>query len=348
MQLFAADLAQVLEVTRSDWATLHGSRLLITGATGFFGCWMLETACAANRELGLRMEILAQSRDPERFLARVPHLRAGVTWLASSPLTLNASQFGPRGLDAIVHLVTEADAEAARTRPDEARETILGSTERALALAQATGARHFLFTSSGSVYRRDGVRGPCAESAPRHPETAGTSSVATITGGAKCAAEAACARVAAERGLHATVARCFAFVGPHLPLEGKFAIGNFLRDALAGRDVVVAGDGTAVRSYLYAGDLAAWLWAVMVRGTAGEAYNVGSAHARSLREVAELVVREVAPTRRIHVLGVPTGSVDYYVPDPRRIQRELGVREIVALDDAVRRTANWCRTHLRG
>jgi dTDP-glucose 4,6-dehydratase len=309
---------------------------------------MLETALAANRELALDMEIFAQSRDPERFLARVPHLRAGVTWVASAPLALEAAQFGSRGLDAIVHLVTEADGAATRARPNEARATILGSTERALALARATGVRHFLFTSSGSVYFRDGARVPCAESAPLHAEADGTSSVAAIGGAAKRAAEEACARAAAEWGLHATVARCFAFVGPHLSLAGKFAIGNFMCDALEGRDVVLSGDGTAVRSYLYASDLAAWLWRVMFRAPAGEAYNVGSAREVSLREAAELIVREVAPGRKIQVLGAPTGMVDYYVPDTQRIERELGVRETVALDEAVRRTANWCRTHLRG
>lgn len=309
---------------------------------------MLETALAANREMGLGMEILAQSRDPGRFLARVPHLRTGVTWVAGSPLALESSQFGPRGLDAIVHLVTEADAAATRARPDEARAAIADSTEQALALAQETGARHFLFTSSGSVYRRDGSRVPCAESAPLHAERANTSSVAVIAGAAKRAAEMACARAAAGRGLHATVARCFAFVGPHLPLDGKFAIGNFLCDALAGRDVVLIGDGTPVRSYLYASDLATWLWTVMFRGAAGEAYNVGAARGWSLREVAELVVREVAPLRKIQVLGAPGGVVDYFVPDTERIERELGARETVALDEAIRRTANWCRTHLRG
>jgi len=338
------DLAAVVAATAPLWPELRGGRVLITGATGFFGLWMLETLRAADKELELGVEIWAQSRDPAKFLASRPHLAEGIRWVAADPRQLSAEELAQAGLtklDVIIHLVTEADGAATVARPADAIATIAGSTRRTLQVAAVTGARRMLFTSSGSVYRR-GPERLSEYHALVEPPIDRTSAL-ELGGAAKLAAEQACAEYARSTGSIITLARGFSFVGPGLPLAGKFALGNFLADAQAGRAVTVQGDGTPVRSYLYAGDLAVWLWTILFRGVAGRPYNVGSEDAVTLGELAAIVSRELAPGSGLRVLGTPdpARSPDRYVPDTRRARTELNLRETVPLAEALRRTAAW-------
>jgi nucleoside-diphosphate-sugar epimerase len=142
-----------------------------------------------------------------------------------------------------------------------------------------------------------------------------------------------CTAYGRDRHLACVPARCFAFVGPYLPLDAHFAIGNFIRDRSEGRPIRVNGDGTPIRSYLHAADLAIWLWTLLVAGTPGRPYNVGSERAVSISELADIV----AGGGPVDIAGTPIPGrlPERYVPSCERARTELKLHELIPLEDAM-------------
>jgi nucleoside-diphosphate-sugar epimerase len=336
----SADLDHVVEHIRPLRDQLRGMRIFITGGTGFIGCWLLESFAWANERLGLEAEAVVLTRNLEAFRAKAPHL-------ASRPdihfhigdvrdFVFPTGQFSH-----VIHAATEASAKLNDERPDIMLETIVTGTRRALDFSLQRGAKQFLLISSGAVY---GAQPPnLAHIAEEYAGGPNVSLPPSAYGEGKRMSELLCAIHARRRGLEAKVARCFAFVGPYLPLDAHFAIGNFIRDAMAGGPIKISGDGTPYRSYLYAADLAIWLWTILVRGASNRPYNVGSRNALSIAQVGEAVSRALPGNVPVEIAqkAAPGKAAARYVPENARAEQELGLREWISLEEGIRRTAQW-------
>ena len=310
-------------------------KLLLTGGTGFFGKALLRNYLLSQPT---QQEIFVLSRNPERFLGEYPEFAAlaGITFLKGDIQVRESLPWG-HDFSHVLHAATDSTL-GSSLAPLHRYDQIVDGTRNILDLAVATGARRCLLTSSGAIY------GSQSYDLSSIPETwQGSPPLAdsrTTYGQAKRSAEHLCALYREAHGLETVVARCFSFVGPDLPLNAHFAIGNFIRDALAARSITVAGDGTPLRTYLDQSDLARWLLSLLERGRSGEAYNVGSDQAISIAELAQLVRDVLAPEKPVQILGNPDpgGARSRYVPDISKVRRELGVSIDVALADSIRCT----------
>jgi nucleoside-diphosphate-sugar epimerase len=337
--LSKVDLDLVLEATHGIWDEVRGQRIFLTGGTGFFGCWLVESFCHINRELGLGASATVLTRDAATFTSKCPHL-AGDAAIALHEGDVRSFDFPAGEFRYVIHAATATSGEQDAL---ELLATIVAGTERTLEFAARCGARKFLLTSSGAVYGRQ------PEGMTHVPESyPGTPEAGNVYAEGKLIAEQLCGlyqRAAAARGaeFEAKIARCWAFSGPHLPLDAHFAIGNFLGDILAGRPIAIAGDGTPRRSYLYAADLAVWLWTMLLRGPALVPVNVGSGYDVSILELAEAVAKTLAPGTEIRVAkqAAAGGEPLRYVPSVARAQDLLGLRATVGLEESIRRTMAW-------
>jgi dTDP-glucose 4,6-dehydratase len=338
----AADLDRAFHAHRAVWDELRGARLLVTGGTGFFGGWLLEALTRANATCGADVRATVLTRDPEAFRRRRPRLAGdpAVTLLQGDVLTLEPLD---QPFTHVVHAATAASAQLNANAPLVMFETIVEGTRRVLEVTRRSGARRLLFTSSGAVYGR---QPPELSHVPEdHPGGPDPLKPGSAYGEGKRAAELLCTVAGAAHGFDAVIARCFAFSGPYLPLDLHFAIGNFVRDALAGGPIRVGGDGTPYRSYLYGADLAAWLFTLLARGQPARAYHVGSEVALSVRDLAFTVARVLGVARGVEVARapVPGAPAERYVPSTRRTREELGLAETFGLEESIARMAELAR-----
>lgn len=334
------DDAELQEVVRGDEAvfqSLKGACILITGATGWFGVWMLDLLCVADDMLALGIKVTAVSREPERFLARFPKFIADsrVSWIKTDvrDLGTNCGQFS-HVIHAAADTVVASDPEATRQLFD----TVVAGTKRVI-VAAGSNCRSFLLLSSGAIYgpmRTNETR--FTESEPSGPDP---SSMKSAYSEAKRAAEMIAA-IEASNGMPIRIARCFSFVGPHMPFEKHFAIGNFIAEAVHGRVIQVKSDGRPQRSYLYMTDLMRALIRILCFGAVSRPYNVGSDVPVTIGQLAKCVDRVVGGIG-VETAGGVSDLSDRYVPDTTRLREELSFIPEISLETAIARTAAWYR-----
>jgi nucleoside-diphosphate-sugar epimerase len=318
--------------------SLTGKRLFITGGTGFFGYWILVTLRVLV-ERGLDIKATVLSRAPARFVQANPEFQGIGDWLTF--LEGDVRQLGSpdEPYDWYIHGATDTDA-ASQSRPLEIFETLLTGTQRLLEHARAARAKRVLLLSSGAVYGNASTRGdPISEDCVYGPSSMDPSQ-AYAEG--KRAMEMAGTLYNAAGFYDVISARCFAFVGPRLPLDAHFAIGNFIADALHRDHIEVKGTGTPVRSYLYIGDAVVWLLRLLQQGSPGSAYNVGSAKPHTIFSLAQLTAATLAPGKPVITQGTVTAdsSRSFYVPKTTQAEA-LGLTAWTDLQQAIRVTAQY-------
>ncbi|MCE9599048.1 MAG: NAD-dependent epimerase/dehydratase family protein [Spirochaetia bacterium] len=332
------DLDHVFVKTNELWATLGGKRIFITGGSGFVGRWLIETALYAQRRLNVFLSVDTITRDPEQFRRNAAHL------VGNPALKIHAGDLEALGqiegpYDYVVHAA--ADTHVSPERADDILASSLTGTRAALDFARRVKATDFLFTSSGAAYGRQPVdMFGLAEGYQGGPDTTNPSSA---YGEGKRLAELMCASCFAQSGLRTKIARLFAFIGPHLALDRQYAAGNFIRDALRGETVRIGGDGTDRRSYLYAADMAIWLWTILFQGAPCRLYNVGSGQEISILDLAQAIAKFSGNGNPVSIAqaSVPGRLPARYIPDIARTQTELQLQEWVPLTESIKRTIVW-------
>ncbi|PSR52469.1 epimerase [Adhaeribacter arboris] len=334
------DLEHILLYTEGVWPFLRDKHLFISGGTGFFGRWLLESLVHANTKGNLNIKITVLTRNREAFRTKAPHLFE-YSFLNYLEGDIQNFTFPESSIDFIIHAATEANAQLNAESPLLMTDTIVAGTRRVLDLARQKQVKALLLTSTGAVYGR---QPPELTHLPE--DYLGGPDITNpywTYGESKRMAELLAAIYFKQFNVPVKIARCFAFVGPFLPLNTHFAAGNFILNGLNQQPIIIKGDGTPYRSYLFAADLVIWLLHILIHGQAGQPYNVGSDEEISIAELANLVARQFQPVLEPQILTKPQPQLltERYVPSVERAKKELQLKITISLEESIKRTIHF-------
>ncbi|MGE3759992.1 MAG: NAD-dependent epimerase/dehydratase family protein, partial [Pseudobdellovibrionaceae bacterium] len=259
--------------------------ILLTGGTGFFGKWLTQTLLAMNDQWNLKNSLTILTRSKAKACNELPWLayRPDVHFIESDIRSLKTEQ----EFSTIIHGAAAASRDLNENHPEEMFNTILDGTRAILKVAEDSKVKRVQLISSGAVYgTQPGKLDRVDELFTGAPDTTDPRS---SYGEAKRAAEFLSVCSARKHGYHLSIARCYSFIGPYLPLDIHFAAGNFLKAVLDNDPIKIGGDGSPFRSYLYSADLIVWLLTILVKGESSKPYNVGSEDPVSILDLAKAI-----------------------------------------------------------
>lgn len=329
------DIVQVSESNRDFLNTIGQQTIVIAGGTGFVGKWVVESFLRCGVESPRLVLIVRSKIKAEEQLGGIPG--SSKIQFIEQDVSENLNITEP--VDQIWHLATSTSHPNGKSSTHIANSTILG-TYRLLDLASnQIRPPKFMHTSSGAVYGRG---------LPTNLEVTEDLRLASdwlndseVYDSSKRAAEMILKEATKEGVVSAKNARLFAFVGPHLPLNSHFAIGNFISAAMESKPIKLTSSGVDLRSYLYAADLVSWLFTYM-NSDFNEPLNVGSDSSISIRECAKLVAEFSNVT--VTVNSDDDHEPTKYVPNIDRARSVLGLDVYTDLKESIRRTIDWHKT----
>ena len=335
------DLEDIVKRTLDFWPKLKGQNIFITGGTGFFGHWLVESFLEANDKLALGAKAYLLTRNINNVFERSPHLskRNDLVWIEGDIATFDL----PEGIfPVVIHAATDTYDKGVKESPDNIIATIVDGTRRVLFFAKQAKTNTLLYVSSGAVYGPQPV--DCLRLHEDMPVIDENDITNTPYARGKVMAEKLCAQFAKETSISIKIVRCFAFIGPLLPLDKHFAIGNFIRDAIINKNIEISGNGKSQRTYLYASDLSVYLWTIISKGCSLKPYNIGGGRIVNVFELAQSVIIALNSGVTIDIQSNHTSKqFSKYVPDIDLIKNELGLTPEVTLEQAIVKTALWNR-----
>lgn len=350
------DLDYICGSLRGEFAALAGKRLLVTGGAGFLGYYLALAVRHHNREHA--------GADAIRLTIWDNFIRGRPAWLGeldgdpniaveqrdlTQPLPSQMPDFSW-----IIHAAGIASPTYYRKYPLETIDSNIVGLRNLLeySAGQQGSARPVegvLFYSSSEIYGD-----PAPESIPTPEHYRG---FVSCTGPRACYdeskrfGETLCVVFAQQYGVPVKMARPFNNYGPGLKITDRRVIPDFVRDVLAGRDIVMFSDGRPTRTFCYSADAVVGYYKVLVNGRPGEPYNVGIDRPEiSMNELAGKIIKlsgELFGYQGRLVHGA-SPEVSYLVDNPNRrcpdlskSRREIGYDPQILVDEGIRRSLIW-------
>lgn len=338
-KILIEDLDKIIS-DKISWEKLKDKTVLITGASGMVGSYMLYVLTRLNDLYSYNIKAIAMVRNPKKLLKEITD-RDDVEVVVHDVTEKYETE---EKIDYIVHAASPASPLIMQNYPVETIAANTIGTFNTLLLANEKKADGYLFISSREIYGQpyDGQEffyedtyGFVDQLNPRSCYSEG-----------KKAAETMCVSFAAQYGLNVKIARLAHTYGPGMSIYDGRVQADFLKNIVHNEDIVLKSMGTAVRTYTYIGDAISGMFRILLDSDE-IAYNIGNENCKvSIRELAEIMV-DIYPERNLKlVFDIPEGGTKGTAPYTLGILsskklRALGWEPEYSVKDGFRRTLEF-------
>ena len=336
------------KITKRDisWDALRNSSFVITGATGLIGSLIVKYLLYANRTMNFGANIYAVVRNVEKADKIFAEEKTDALTYVVADLT--KEKVNCEGdCDYIVHAAAVTASKVMVSDPVGTICTSIDGTEKMLQLAVEKKAKAFIYISSMEIYGQPTVGGKTAEKDLGYVDI---ENVRSCYPEGKRMCECLCTAYAAQYGVNVISARLAQTFGAGiLPTENR-VFAQFARSVMRGENIVLHTTGESEGNYVYTADAIAAIMTLLVKGKAGEAYNIANEDSHiTIRNMAELVAREIAGEKIQVVIDIPEDSVSLGYAPPVKMwldaskMRELGWKPEIWLVEAYKRMICWMK-----
>ena len=253
---------------------LYGRSILITGATGMICSTVVDLLLRLNRRDNAGIKIIAAGRSRERLYARFEGFTEndGLLYEPYDATELSRVDFSG-DVDYVIHGASNANPAIYMKEPVETILANVTGLNAMLDFAVRRKVKRLLYISSSEVYGQNSTTDPYEENAY------GFVDILSQRAGYPCSkrtGESLCVAYGMEHGLDTVMVRPGHIYGPSITKSDNRASAEFTVKALAGEDIVMKSKGTQLRSYCHTLDCASAILAVLLKGEAGQAYNISN------------------------------------------------------------------------
>ena len=341
-KIFKKEISNIIKIIENLSKTkINNKTFFLTGCTGFFGIWILCTfnELIKKHKLNTKIYVLTRNKNIKKTSIYNLSRNQKIKFIFGDIQKFNFTN-NIKNINYIIHGATTSAEETFKGQNfNKKKKIIINGTKKVLRNAKKFNCNKIFYFSSGAVYKNLDKNRIIKETDPIYKNTKFEKKDHNISvlGKSKAQAEKLIISFCKKNKIKYTIGRFFTFVGPYMPINVHYAIGNFIHSKINKRKIILKSDGKSKRSYMYIADCITYFFLMLFGDKNNHIYNVGSDKKISIKELAILVDKITTKKDGIKI-DQKNKTTTCYIPSTKKIRKDFPKFNLTSINKSISKT----------